>query len=1492
MATTIDETEVSKPKNQEVSQPQPQPFNDGGDNLNAPPGEVDAASLFRPETGMQDVPRFEAGNATARELYEKGGFATPREVVITDANNQQHSGRQWSDSQGRTFFLDKTSGHRYEVVGDGNGGYKLNPTRNDSPPIEARTLRLAGDPTERTMTGNTGTGDLGQRPGNGRSEVAPRVEAEPPRNPRAEVIPPVVEPGGAVREAVVPAVVEGGQVLGKIEERRARQFDSFVGELQGDLQNNRDKAERQLVNRFGTENFTQAQIDRLREVGVSEQTLARFQPKPETVVAADTPVVSGQVGARPMVEPTGVADTATVVRNQAGATVAIEPGKEQPGGNKGGRDQAQLDAYLGGGLQRDLDRNKTGRVENQLTNIFRDTPPTAEQLNALRQAGVSQQVLDRVVQRTTPDASGQVGGRQVEAAPPRAETVVPQRAEVPVRPTNPSDAGNNNGNNNGNGRPPFRNAEELARAWREDPQSVAKMIQRGELTQKDLRALTSEMPADARNRLAESFKALDPRPGDRGGEPRPGDRGGEHRPGDRGGEQRGGDKQAQTLRDVVPQNVVDRMPPHLRQMLEEQFAKNRELKAGDKGGQDRPDGARIGGKELSDQLGKITDAAKSAQGQQIKIPGLDMSDRANREFLQDAIKRLQEAKGQSISDALKGLDPARVARLEKFLTEDGKVRRTDDVNIAQLKSILTGRDQMQRPPVERLADFITRNKELFTNNDQALTKANKQAITELSQILKDLNKQMTLDGKPTVTAADLLGRTLDFRRPIDRMIAMETGMLTRSMNDKGDLAQTMRIMTNQDAAMRAIMDARANQAGLNSALAAALAAGRLGDGRAAVTPGQQIALAGKGDAVVPGAAARADIAAGQAQFGRVDPAALVRGTELGARSDAISAKADANIGGKPIEGVRADLGVRADGFGPRIDDPLALNAKLGEARLDKVDPRSTERKLEEEQRKLKEKEKKEKEDEQKELDDKKRLEALMLAALADKRRKKLEEEQKEKEKSEEKDKQRDREKRRKYMVREKDTLQSIAAQQLRDVRLAPLIYEINKEVIQLKEEKGKKVVDLKPKQIIWLPSTAEIEDFRKGALSGSSRAALGGKPAGGASATPGVTADGRKMTAEEELTARFGAGWAGSAGSAGAADDVTSDLMESALAASQKRKENIEKLLGPIGKQRPADGRIRYICRLGDTLKSIAIKHPALGDVSLWKLIAQVNNLSTDVDHKGVPVAAISRGATLLIPSAEEIDQFKLGSGALPSAVKTTRDQDAIKTAGAEETVNDAASSVVTSVDSADDAGDSDKSPRAAGASGKPAQSGESVGPDGPEDEDISVPASRYVAPGVPPSAPPPPDSAAIIIEDGDSTAVLKVASDSIDCAPASAERAPVETVLLRDVDFDEESAEKTIEDLSENCRLVKFNGEGFVTRIELLREDKWVPVVTYEIFDDVSMRHEHLPEGRKRSVRIDLPPAAATELASNDLTANWQQYCSKFDKAPKQVDTKGTSPD
>jgi hypothetical protein len=68
--------------------------------------------------------------------------------------------------------------------------------------------------------------------------------------------------------------------------------------------------------------------------------------------------------------------------------------------------------------------------------------------------------------------------------------------------------------------------------------------------------------------------------------------------------------------------------------------------------------------------------------------------------------------------------------------------------------------------------------------------------------------------------------------------------------------------------------------------------------------------------------------------------------------------------------------------------------------------------------------------------------------------------------------------------------------------------------------------------------------------------------------------------------------------------------------------------------------RSQYSCRLGDTLISVAKRHPALGDESLWKLVAKVNNLSRQQDHQGKPIVRLKRRQILQIPSVREIEVF------------------------------------------------------------------------------------------------------------------------------------------------------------------------------------------------------------------------------------------------------------
>lgn len=848
--------------------------------------------------------------------------------------------------------------------------------------------------------------------------------------------------------------------------------------------------------------------------------------------------------------------------------------------------------------------------------------------------------------------------------------------------------------------------------------------------------------------------------------------------------------------------------------------KDREGKGGELGMRGRPD--------AGDHAAHALDALKGGQNQK-GIPGFDINDKATREFLNDAMKRLDLTKGQRVEDIFKGLDPAKADRLTRFLTEgstDGKF------NPARVKDLMGMSDQL-RNPTDRLYDFLKSNKDLI-NNQQMSAKDTQRMLGDLTKILGDVNKQLGLDGgKNAINLQDVLGRKLDPTRPGERLAAMELNGINRQMTERPDaLAMTARMTAAQEIALRQMLDLRN---------------GRDPVAQPTLRPtGQEGMQAGRetGAGVrFEGAQTRMDAAQVAAQNqarmdGRLDVAPAVK-TDVpikaeakgdAGRPDAMQVQKQQDIvvaGSKPIEAKGPDALAAID----RKDEKV-------------LDERTKLQKKEEE-----EKEKHEKEEQHK-REEKARLDALMLAALAEKKRKLLEQEQKEKEKSDEKDKQRDREKRRRYIVREKDTLQSIASAQLRDVKLSPLIYEINKEVIQLRVENGKQVPDLKPKMIIWLPSTTEIEEFRKGGIAGA-------KAAG--------TPQDKKMTADEELIARFGAGWKGGGAAGGPATggpasggaptvipgsqpatsaQVTAALAASAMEAAQKKRANIESLLGPIGRQKPADGRIKYIARLGDSLKSVAMKHPGLQDVNLWKLLAEINEISTEVDSRGGPVATLSRGAVLMIPSNVDVEEFRQRTSVAPHAVHTAG---GVATSG-----------VVTEV-----------ATKLCEGCGRMTVNSATICP---------ACGSAFASSSNS-------DEFAETVSDDMNTVHVSTSHEAAfsgESETAAAEDAKTVFVAVQEMSDEDAptrvtTGNQTIETLRDDCRLVKCDGLGIVCQLEVFRSGGWEPVVSYEIYDDVSLRNEHTQDGRKRTVRIDLPPPAARELASNDLNSNWKGYCGRF---------------
>lgn len=68
--------------------------------------------------------------------------------------------------------------------------------------------------------------------------------------------------------------------------------------------------------------------------------------------------------------------------------------------------------------------------------------------------------------------------------------------------------------------------------------------------------------------------------------------------------------------------------------------------------------------------------------------------------------------------------------------------------------------------------------------------------------------------------------------------------------------------------------------------------------------------------------------------------------------------------------------------------------------------------------------------------------------------------------------------------------------------------------------------------------------------------------------------------------------------------------------------------------------RSLYTVRKGDTLRSIALKHPLLGNVRLWELIAQINQLPTRLDTTGRPAFVLHVGERIQIPSQDDVIIF------------------------------------------------------------------------------------------------------------------------------------------------------------------------------------------------------------------------------------------------------------
>lgn len=433
--------------------------------------------------------------------------------------------------------------------------------------------------------------------------------------------------------------------------------------------------------------------------------------------------------------------------------------------------------------------------------------------------------------------------------------------------------------------------------------------------------------------------------------------------------------------------------------------------------------------------------------------------------------------------------------------------------------------------------------------------------------------------------------------------------------------------------------------------------------------------------------------------------------------------------------------------------------------------------------------------------------------------------------------------RQRYRVRQNDTLHALALRFLQDETLAPAIYHINRNVIPLTTHGGKHYSNPQINTLIWIPGDDDIEAFKNaGAHKKYSHIGFKGVKYG---------------SAAEELNAHFGGDWKSAEAAASAAEVENKNA---------ERRNNIAKLLGPFKKEEAADGRIRYNVRLGDSLKSIALKHPALQQVELWKLIAHVNELSTEVDTKGSPVSTLKRGDSILLPNAAEIEHFKK-TGELPGSPSQ----------------EEASNGEVAATDE-DNSGSSNFG------------------------ADVSAMLSSFTPFGFNlPQAESPAAETTQVQETSESVqaeqtdfapAVEEEETEEEDHDPSVAAFQPGSQKVWNSAfnKFRAEATARSVDDLetfmnqvdgsetlilSETARLVACGkasalADGYNLSLEILQDGNWEAVVKYEISES-ACTHQTYDGSYRRSRPLNLSHTQVFELAKNDLSRNWQNHISAY---------------
>lgn len=476
----------------------------------------------------------------------------------------------------------------------------------------------------------------------------------------------------------------------------------------------------------------------------------------------------------------------------------------------------------------------------------------------------------------------------------------------------------------------------------------------------------------------------------------------------------------------------------------------------------------------------------------------------------------------------------------------------------------------------------------------------------------------------------------------------------------------------------------------------------------------------------------------------------------------------------------------------------------------------------------------------------------------------------------------------KYTVRKGDTLENISKKHFRDPRLARLIYEMNPAKIKLSQEEGKTAYQLTVNSVLTLPSPRQAREW-------ISRGKY-------------LTTVDNSYVAQTELTA----------------DD---------LANMEKRRLNVENVLGALGMAADTNYKPSYTVRFGDSLRSIAMKHPALNDVSLWRLLAKVNDMSIETDAMGTPKVTLERGTALNLPSKEEIAQFRKDNGALvhPSSLKHASNgpaelvtnvtvfkecpsckentpsgvslchccghvfQESASGIGPDTKISTVSKQVaLTNIGGASTEHDplapkQNDDENNVHTLNLPGAERKVVG------SDVSpLPKTEVDPKGVPNVSPAAKSDITLKLNeplgsraDASSGVVSGAGSGSIPTSDSLFNSMSNMQKARKDssVPSREYQMSKLVENLSDTSRIVLLDSEldsnnqkAERWQLEVLKDNEWTAVVAYEIIGENSMRHEYNVTGKaKKSIKMNLPSAAVEEMVRNDLSRNWQDYCQKF---------------